>query len=72
MTDSVEIGPLTAYVASNSTGEPVCLYSTKGPDDVDIVSVSIYEKGGEIIGVGVYNEAGERVAAAGFLPAEDE
>ena len=72
MSDDVKVGPLTAYVAYNSPGEPVCLYVTKGPDDVELASVSIYERAGEIIGVGVYNGAGQRVVGTGFLPVDDE
>lgn len=72
MSDNAEVGPLTAYVAENSPGEPVCLYVTKGPDYAGITSVSIYERDQEIIGVGVYNEEGNRIAAVGYLPVEDE
>ena len=68
MAVGTKVGPATAYVASSSPGEPVCVYGTGGSGEG--LTVSLYfGKKGKLKGVVVFDmDEGEELGVFGKLP----
>lgn len=68
MAVGTKVGPATAYVASNSPGEPVCVHGTGGKGEG--LTVSLYfGKKGKLKGVVIFDmDGGEELGAFGVLP----